>query len=333
MEVAGKNTNLTTGERIKNIYNKFGIVVILVVLFVVCWVIEPKFVSSVNIINVLTQTSVVAIIACSITMLIIAGNTDLAAGSMIALTGCICLGTFKNLTQERGMGDFLAALLSIGLTVLVSVAMYVLAALIITKFRAPAFIVTLAVSTAARGLVFLYSNGRVINTIGSIVVIGQGKLFNFLPYPVVVMIVIIIVSAFILKRTRMGRYLYAIGGNAEAATAAGINSSMVIIKSYIIHGIYVAIAGALFMARMNSGQPSEGVGKEFDAITGAIIGGASLAGGMGTIRGTIIGSFIVGIIGNILVLTFVQSYYQQIITGIIIVVAVILDIMTKGNKR
>jgi len=127
--------------------------------------------------------------------------------------------------------------------------------------------------------------------------------------------------------------LYAIGGNAEAARAAGVNKAKTVITSYMIHGVFVAIAGGLFMARMNSGQPSAAVALEFSSITAAIIGGTSLAGGIGTVTGTIVGSLIVGIIGNILTLRAVQSYYQMIITGIIIVLAVVIDTKTKSGKR
>lgn len=320
------------GERIANIYNKVGVLAILIILIIACSFISPVFLSKTNIINLLTQIAVVTIMACGITMLIICGNTDLSAGSMVALTGCVILGTYKKFTQVGTMSPVPGAICAMLIGIFISVVMYFLTACVLTKFHIPAFIVTLALNKVARGAVFIYTDGKVINTIGEIVVIGQGKLLNFLPWPAVVMIIIAIITWIILSKTRFGKYMYALGGNAEAARAAGINESRVVITSYVVHGIFVAIAGALFMARMNSAQPSAAEGKEFDAITAAIIGGASLSGGTGTATGTIIGSMITGIITNILTLTSVQSYWQMIITGLIIVAAVIIDTKTKGGK-
>ena len=331
MDKAGRK--LTPSEKIAAVYNKVGIFSILILLVVVCAFISPVFLSKTNIINLLTQTAVVTIVACGITMLMISGNTDLSAGSMVAFTGCLILGTYKQLTESYGFNPFLGTLSALAVGIAASIALYLFAAFIMTRYNVPAFIVTLAVSQSARGLVFIYTDGQVINTIGDIVVIGQGKIFNFLPWPAVVMIIIALITWVILSKTRMGKYLYAIGGNVEAARAAGINQKRTVINSYIIHAVFVALAGALFMARMNSAQPSAAVGLEFSAITAAIIGGTSLAGGIGTATGTIIGSLIIGIIGNVLTLKSVQSYFQMIITGLIIVLAVVIDIKTKGGKR
>ena len=313
------------------IYNKFGTLAILVVLIIICSFLSSVFLSQINIINLLVQTAVVTIIACGITLLVITGNTDLSAGSMVALAGCIAVGTFKNMT-EAGSGVILSGAAGIGLALLASLALYGLSGIIITRYRAPAFIVTLAVSTGARGLALMYTKARVIVPIGSIANIGFGRV-GFVPIPVIAMVIIAIITWIILKQTRLGKYLYAIGGNREAATAAGINTNAVIIQAYLIYAVFVTIAGVIFMARLNSGQPSEAVGLEFKAITAAIIGGTSLAGGIGTVTGTIIGSMIIGIISNILTLLHVQSYYQQIITGVVIVLAVVIDIKTKGGGQ
>jgi inositol transport system permease protein len=147
------------------------------------------------------------------------------------------------------------------------------------------------------------------------------------------MIAFLIITWVLLTQTRFGKHLYAVGGNIEAARAAGINTKSVVMRAYLYHAVCVAFAGALFMGRLNSGQPAEAVGLEFDAITAAIIGGASLAGGLGTITGTLVGSLIIGILSNVFTLMHVQSYYQQIITGLIIVLAVVVDIKTKGGRR
>ncbi|HIU34916.1 MAG TPA: ABC transporter permease [Candidatus Pullichristensenella excrementigallinarum] len=330
---ANQQETLKKRPSFAEVYNKVGIFFILIIFVILSACMSRVFLTQANIINLLTQTSVVTIIACGITLLIITGNTDLSAGSMVAFGGCFILGTFKQLTQNMGLPDVLGGVLAILAGVVLCVAMYGAAALVITIFNAPAFIVTLAISTAARGLALMYTDGKVIKQCGNIVKIGQAKLFGVVPFPVLFMIVFLIITWVLLTQTRFGKHVYAVGGNMESARAAGIHTGSVIMRTYLYHAICVAFAGALFMARLNSGQPAEAVGLEFDAITAAIIGGASLAGGLGTISGTLVGSMIIGILANVFTLMHVQSYYQQIITGLIIVLAVVVDIKTKGGKR
>lgn len=319
-------------ERLIGFYNKYGIVVILFGLLVACSFISPVFLSQANIVNLLSQIAVVTILTCGLTLLIIAGQTDLSGGAVVALTGCICVGTYKKLS-EGGMNGLLAGLLAVLAAIAVGMAVNFLSGVIVTKFHAPAFIVTLAMMKAGRGVCYIYTGGTPIYNIGNVSKLGQGRIKGIVPYSVLIMFLCIIVTWFILKRMRLGRYIYAVGGNPEAATASGISNQWTIIKAYLIHGIFVGIAGALFMTRLNSGQPAEAEGLEFDAITAAIIGGASLSGGVGSIYGSVIGSIIIGVITNILTLKSVQSYYQMIITGLIIVAAVVLDIVTKGKKE
>lgn len=318
-------------EKAIKFYNKYGIPVILLGLLIICSIMSPVFLSQANIVNLLSQIAVVTVITCGITQLIIAGQTDLSGGAIVALTGCICVGTYKNLS-EGGMNGWLAGIVAVLAAVLVGMIVNFLSGVIITEFHAPAFIVTLAMMQAGRGVCYIYTGGTPIYNIGSISKLGQGRIQGILPYSVIIMVLCIIATWVILNRTRLGRYIYAVGGNPEAAKASGISAKKTIIEAYIIHGAFVGLAGALFMTRLNSGQPAEAVGLEFDAITAAVIGGASLSGGVGTIYGSIIGSMIIGVITNILTLKSVQSYYQMIITGLIIVISVILDIVTKGKK-
>ncbi|HOX32216.1 MAG TPA: ABC transporter permease [Spirochaetales bacterium] len=315
---------------LKALYNKYGIFCVMLLILATASGISPAFLTRTNIINVLTQISVVTIVACGITMLIIEGMTDLSAGSVVALAGCLCVGTNKALAAG-GMGAAPAFALALGCAVLVGVAVNLAGALIIARYDAPPFIVTLAAMQVARGLVYIYTNGQQIYDIGRIAAIGQGRI-GMVPYSVLIMAAILAASWVILRKTRFGRYIYAIGGNKAAAVASGIKVNPVIVKTFAIHGVFVGVAGVLYMTRLNSGQPAEGVGLEFDAITAAIIGGTSMAGGLGTIAGTICGSVIIGVVNNILNLLFVQAYYQQIIKGLIIVLAVILDIKTKGKR-
>lgn len=325
--------NLNRGSKFVQFYNKYGILLILIVLIAICSLISPVFLSRANIVNLASQIAVVTILACGITMLIIAGQTDLSGGSVVALTGCVCVGTFKYLTATLGWGTWVGGIAAVVVAMLSGMFLNMISGIIIAAFNAPAFIVTLAMMQAARGIGYIYTGGKPIYDIGKITILGQGRLWGTIPYSVMIMLVVIAIAWFVLRRMRLGRYLYAIGGNAEAAAAAGISKGRTIISSYLIHGAFVGLAGVLFMTRLNSGQPAEAVGLEFDAITAAIIGGASMAGGVGGVGGTIIGSIIIGVIFNILTLKSVQSYYQMIITGSIIVVAVVLDIMTKGRKR
>lgn len=321
-----------TKSRILAFYNKYGILAILVVLVAVCCILTSNFYKITNIVNILMQMASVTVLCCGITMLIIAGQTDLAGGSVVALTGCIGVGTFKSLS-EGGMAIALAFVLAILVAMAVGMLCNALVGLVIAKFKAPAFIVTLAMMKAARGAVYLYTDGKPIYNIGEIAMLGQGKIGDFLPYSILIMLLIIAFAWFVLTRTRLGRHLYAIGGNEDAAIASGIDRGKTIVKVYLVHGALVGIAGLLFMCRLNCGQPSEADGLEFDAITAAIIGGASLSGGQGTMFGSLVGAVIIQVIKNILQLKFVQSYWQMITTGLIIVLAVVLDIVTKGTKK
>jgi inositol transport system permease protein len=218
-----------------------------------------------------------------------------------------------------------AILAAVGLGLLIGAAN----GFVITKFGIPAFIMTLAVTTVARGTVLLYTNANPISGMGkSFAFIGQGYV-GFMPFSVILLILLFIISWILLNKTIFGRHLYAVGGNENAATASGIRSKRVVVKAFLLDGLTTAIAGVVLMSRINSGQPAAGVSYEFDAITAVVVGGTSLAGGSGTVVGTIIGAIIVGIINNILNLSNVNTYWQQIAKGLIILVAVIADVVNK----
>jgi inositol transport system permease protein len=204
--------------------------------------------------------------------------------------------------------------------------------LVITTFNIPAFIMTLAVTTIARGSVLLMTNATPVSGMDkSFLIIGQGYI-GIISVPIVILLVLFVITLVLLNKTRFGRYLFAVGGNINAAKASGINSKLVIIKAFILDGALAAIAGVVLMSRINSGQPAAGVGYEFDAITGVVVGGTSLAGGVGSIGGTIIGVIIVAIIGNIQNLLNVHTYWQQIVKGLIILVAVIVDMISQRKN-
>ena len=314
-----------SGKNIGQFYNKFGIIIILVVIVIASSLANDNFMSSGNVTNILKQIAVVAILALGATYIIILGHINVSYGSAIALVGSVACQV--NVATGSLLASIIAALALGG-------AMGALNGFVITYFRIPAFIMTLATTTVARGAVLLITGGiPVTGMTDSFLYIGQGMLFKNLAVPipisVIILIVLSIISWLILSKTRFGRHIYAVGGNENAAIASGIDAKAVIRKAFILDGLFIAIAGILFVSRMNSGQPGAGVGYEFSAITAVIVGGTSLAGGVGSIPGTVIGALIVGIINNIQTLMGVHTYWQQIVQGVIILLAVIIDIVSK----
>lgn len=306
----------------RNIFSNYGYLVILFIMIVISSLLSPAFLSVRNILNVLRQMSITTIIAFAETLIIVAGMIDLSPGSVAALTGCLGTSVYV-MTGSIWLGLF-AGLLTGAIVGLVS-------GFLITRFSMPPFIVTLAMMTGARGLVLLYTGGMPIINIGDFTVFGQGHLLG-IPIPVIIMFLVFFIIYILIKRTRFGRYVYAIGGNENAAIASGVNVKKIKILIFIIGGVLTGLAGVILMSRINSGQPAAGLQYEMDAITAAVVGGTSLAGGVGTLPGTLVGGLIVAILNNILNLTNVSPYWQQILKGVVIVLAVIMDIKTKGKK-
>jgi len=307
------------------ILRKNGIFLILILVFLLSSIFVDGFFSQTNLTNVLRQITVVTILALGATFVIILGHINVAYGSEIALIGCVACSV---MVASNSVLLALLAALALGLGIGAA------NGFIITKFGIPAFIMTLAVTTVARGAVLLYTNAVPIAGMGkAFIFIGQGYI-GFFPVSVLMLIFLFVFSWILLNKTIFGRHLYAVGGNENAAIASGIRSKWVVCKAFLLDGFMTAIAGVVLMSRMNSGQPGAGVSYEFDAITAVVVGGTSLSGGSGTIVGTIIGAIIVGIINNILNLSNVNTYWQQIAKGLIILVAVIADVVNKrANAR
>lgn len=303
---------------------RYGTIAIFIILFILASLFTQNFFSAANLTNVVRQMVVVTLLAFGVTFVIILGHIDVSLGSVLALCGCIAAAVMKS------TGSVTLAVLA-GLAVgLIS---GIINGLVITKFVIPAFIMTLAMTTVARGSVLLFTGGRPITNLGNFEEIGNGNIFGFLPISIVILAVFLFVSWVLLNKTKYGRHVYAVGGNIQAATASGINVNRVIRSSFIYNGILCGLAGIVLMSRMDSGQPAAGIGYEFDAITAVVVGGTSLSGGRGTIVGTLIGSMIIAIINNNLNLLNVHSYWQQIAKGLIILVAVILDVYTKRARN
>lgn len=316
---SGQSNSLTFA----NIYRKYGTVLIFVGICILASILSPTFLTEANLTNVLRQVVVVSLLACGVTFIIILGHIDVSLGSVLALCGVIAASV---MTMTGSIA------LAVAAGVLVGILTGVVNGFVVTFFRIPSFIMTLAMTTVARGAVLLYTGGSPVTGLGDFKVIGQGSV-GPVPISVLILAVFVAISWVLLNKTKFGRYVYAVGGNDRAARASGINPNSIVVKAFIFNGILCAVAGIVLMSRINSGQPAGGVGYEFDAITAVVVGGTSLMGGTGTITGTVIGAMIIGVINNILNLMNVSSYWQQIIKGLIIAIAVILDVWTKSARN
>ncbi len=308
---------------VRTIYSRYGVLIILALMIVTSSLLSPAFLTGRNVLNVLRQMSIITIIAFGSTMVIISGMIDLSPGSVVALSGVI--GTSVYVATGSMILGLLSGMATGALTGFVC-------GFLVTKFDLPSFIVTLAMMTGARGIVLLYTGGRPIINIGDFTILGQGDLL-FVPVPVLIMFVVFALVLLMVKRTSFGRYIYAIGGNEAAAIASGVNVKGIKRTTFLLAGMLTGLAGVILMSRINSGQPAAGASFELDAITTVVIGGTSLSGGIGTVSGTLAGGVIVGILSNILNLTNVSPYWQQIVKGLVILIAVIMDIKTKSGKR
>ncbi len=305
---------------LKSLLIKYKSLVGLLLLIVVVSILSPSFLSTRNILNILRQTSVNAIIAAGMTFVILTGGIDLSVGSVLALSGA-----------------FAASLLASGQSIIVAViAAIVVGAVVgflngfvIAKGKLQPFIATLATMTILRGITLVFTDGKPI-TLGSNALamafgkIGGGTILG-VPSPVIITILVFITCYYILNHTKMGRYTYALGGNEEATKLSGLNTDRIKIWVYTISGILSAVAGIIITSRLYSAQPTAGTGYELDAIAAVVLGGTKLTGGKGKIIGTIIGALIIGVLSNALNILDVSSYYQMMVKGVVILIAVLLD--------
>lgn len=309
-------------NKILKLLNKYSIFIVLVCLFVAFSILSPYFLQSSNLIRVAHQLCVGILLAYGEMLLIISGFLDLSVGSVLALAGVLSVATFKATGSIP---------LSFVVAISVSLACNFINAFFVAILNVPAFIATLGMQQAARGIVLYYTHGANILQIGDYRLIGQGEFFG-IPIPVIIVIVITIIMWYLTRHTRYGRSIYAIGGSRQAAEASGIDAKKSIFMSYLFNGVLVALAGMIFMARNNAGLANGAVGYEMTGLTAAIVGGTSFTGGIGTVPGTVVGAFIIGFLENFMNLQGVDSFIQQIIEGAIIVLAVAFDIASKSGK-
>lgn len=292
----------------------------LIIFSVIISILNPRFLTMGNLLNVFRQTSINAIIAAGMTFVILSAGIDLSVGSILGFSGAIGA---KMLASGYNIWLSLLAAIVIGAVA------GIVNGIIITKGKVQPFIATLAIMILLRGATMVFTSGRPIPVSGEHISgvfrwIGTGVVLG-IPVPIAIMIIVFIVCYYILNHTQYGRHLYAVGGNEEASLLSGVNTAKIKILAYTASGILAAIAGIIVTSRLSSAQPTSGEGYELDAIAAVVLGGTSLVGGQGTIIGTIIGALIIGILNNALNLMDVQSYYQMIAKAIVIIVAVLLD--------
>lgn len=288
----------------------------LILITVVLSLINNQFLTISNIFNVLRQISINALIAFGMTFVILTGGIDLSVGSILGLSGAITAGMMVN-----GMDTGLAV--AVGL--LTGTIIGAVNGVLITKGRIAPFIGTLATMTIVRGLALVYTEGRPITGLNeSFAVIGKGY-FADIPLPVLWMFIAFVVLYVILKHTVFGRRVYALGSNEEATWLSGISTDRIKIFVYAISGLLAALSGIILTSRLNSAQPTAGTSYELDAIAAVVLGGTSLSGGKGWIVGTLVGAMIIGVLDNGLNLLNVSSFYQQVIKGGVILLAVLID--------
>jgi ribose transport system permease protein len=320
--------SFTSGNRkISLIRDETGIGLVLLVQMIIFSQLSPFFFTAENLLNVSLQASITAIIAAGMTFVILTAGIDLSVGSLVAMVGVVS-------TSLLSVSDTFAVALPVAIVagMAIGAASGASAGFFITKFNITPFIVTLALMTIWRGAAFVYTDGRPVwNLPEEFGFLGNGRIAG-IPFPTVLMILIYISSYVVLQFTRFGRYVYAVGGNIRAARLAGVNTKLILISVYMISGVLAAVGGILLASRINSGQPNSGIMYELDVIAAVAVGGTSFFGGRGTIIGTFIGSMLIAVLRNGLNLMNVGSYVQQVVVGVVILLAVMIDQIRKDKE-
>ncbi|HVI41635.1 MAG TPA: ribose ABC transporter permease [Anaerovoracaceae bacterium] len=314
-------------KSLKEIAQKNKPLIVLLILCVVMSILNDRFWTWGNIITVLRQTSINAVIAAGMTFAILIGGIDLSVGSVLAICGAIAATLISS-----GMDAALVVLI----TLLLGLGIGLVNGILISKGRLQPFIATLGTMTLFRGLTLVYTQGKPISSNGAadsavFSKIGTGY-FLHIPIPIFIMIIVFIIAYYILRHLRMGRYIYALGSNEEATLYSAIKTDNIKLFVYSAAGLLAALAGIIVTARLGSAQPTAGSGYELDAIAAVVLGGTSMSGGVGTIFGTVIGALIIGLLNNALNLLQVPSYYQDVAKGIVILIAVLLDRKQKASR-
>jgi len=319
---------------------RFAPLIFLIVLMAGFAIAEPRFLTPLNLFNVMRQVSIYGLLAIGMTFVILTAGIDLSIGSLLAFCGLVMAAISKGGLGQRfavGAGDqvlgypwYLAALAAI----VIGVVCGYLQGFAITRLKVPPFVVTLGGMSVFRGAALLFAAGGPISGFDpNLVWWGQARAFGQVPIPAIIFIVFAIIAHIVLRYTRYGRQVYAVGGNPEAARLSGLNVRAVITSVYVIMGFFAGLGSFVLAARLNSAEAVAGTGYELTVIASVVIGGTSLFGGIGTIFGTVVGTILIGVLLNGLVLNNVSPYIQQIIIGVIIVLAVAFDTFAKSRRR
>lgn len=321
--VSGGLENGFKKEAAREKINKIAIVLVLAGLVVFFSIASDTFFSTVNFTNILKQVSVNGIVAIGMTFVILSGGIDLSVGSIVALAGVITASIAKQANDQWPLAIFAA----IGIAML----MGAINGVLVAYFKVVPFIQTMAMMSIARGLTMMYANGKPISDLHhSFTAIGKNDIGG-IPVIVLIFVAVFVIGCIYLYKTKMGKHIYAVGGNETASYISGINTRFVTFSVYMISGLLCGIAAIVLTSRVASGLPRAGEGYELDAIASAVIGGTSLTGGKGSLFGTLVGILIIGVLNNGLDLMGVSSYLQSVIKGIIIIIAVLIDKRMEKN--
>ena len=320
------NSSSPPHRRFRDLLDRLAPLAGLIILCVYFAATQEGFRTSGNLLLIGVQITVVAIIAIAETFVIVAGGVDLSVGSVMALSGVVA----ALLLQEHHASPLVAVLAGIGAGAICGL----VNGLVITRMNLPPFIATLGMMGVCRGVALGITNGQAVSNLpDAFTQLGSGRIWGVIPIPVIVLLLTAIVAHIVLRTTTFGRYTYALGSNSEAARLSGVNVKGVLTLVFVLCGALTGLAGIILAGRVNSGQPTGGAGYELDAIAAAVIGGASLMGGRGTIAGTLIGAFIMAVLRNGCDLQNVEVYWQQIIIGAIIILAVFGDTLRQRRAR
>ena len=315
---------MTQKKDMGKILRQFGLLFVILAIVVVMSFLSPVFLKPNNITNILRQISLNGILAVGMTFVILTGGIDLSVGSVVAITGVIA-GSL----MEGGMNWALASVIALAASVLVGA----INGYLIAYVGFQPFIATLSTMTIGRGFALAYSNGKpyaikdeAFKAIGQVSFLG-------IPIPIILLVIVCIIGVVILNMTTFGRYVFAIGGNKSAARLSGVRTKKVELFVFVFSSLCAWLVGLILAARISSGQPTAGESYEMDAIAATAIGGISMSGGIGSLFGTIEGFVIIGLLSNSMNLLNINSFYQQIVKGLLIIIAVFLDMRSKGRKE
>ena len=323
MELQANNTK----QKFKDFASNYTILMMFIIFCIIMIFASEYFATWRNIRNILRQTSINGLLSIGMTFVILTGGIDLSVGSVLAFGGVVS----ASLVSKASGGEIYSPTVAIMAAMGVGIIMGGITGILVAKWKVAPFVASLGMLSVARGLTYIYTDGMPIPKIDrAFLFIGKGSVLG-LPMPVFIFAIVVLISYIVLKKTRYGRYIYAVGGNEQSARISGINTKFIIFSVYVISGLLAAFGGAILTARTTAGLPQAGQSYELDAIAAVVIGGTSLKGGQGSLVGTVIGALIIGVVNNGLDILGVSSYYQQVVKGSIIVIAVLIDSIKKKN--